>query len=95
MSERRKAAVLVDIRVIPRSGRPGIAGMRDGAMLVRLKAAPVEGAANKELVAVLADALGVPKRNITIVSGERSRTKKVRIEGVGPGRLEALSQQSD
>jgi len=87
--------MLVEVRVVPRSGRSGVAGMRDGAVLVRLKAAPVEGAANKELVAVLADALGVPKRNITIVSGHHSRTKKVRLQGVDPGRLEALSQPSD
>lgn len=56
--------------------------MRDGAYLIRLNAPPVEGAANAELVELLADLLGVPRRNVTIVSGERSRLKRVRITGV-------------
>ena len=47
-----------------------------------MNAAPVDGAANTELVDVLADALGVPKRAVTIVSGQRSRQKKVRVTGI-------------
>lgn len=74
------SADLIDVRVIPRAGRSGVAGLRDGALLVRLAAAPVDGAANAELIAVLADALDLPKRNIQIVSGDRSRTKRVRID---------------
>jgi uncharacterized protein (TIGR00251 family) len=72
---------LIDIRVIPRAGRSGIAGLRAGAVLVRLAAAPVDGAANAELIEVLARALGVPKRSIEIVSGDKSRSKRVRIIG--------------
>lgn len=56
--------------------------MRGGALLVRLNAAPVDGAANAELIEVLARALDVPKRALSIVSGERSRQKRVRIEGL-------------
>jgi uncharacterized protein YggU (UPF0235/DUF167 family) len=56
--------------------------MRDGAVLIRLNAAPVEGAANAELVELLARLLDLPKRNITIVSGEKSRLKRVRVEGM-------------
>jgi uncharacterized protein (TIGR00251 family) len=74
--------VLIDVRVIPRAGRSGVAGTRDGALLVRLNAAPVEGAANAELVEVIAKALGVPKGAVTIVSGERSRQKRLRVVGV-------------
>jgi uncharacterized protein (TIGR00251 family) len=74
--------ILLNVRVIPRAGKSGIAGTRNDALLVRLNAAPVDGAANAELVEVLADALGVPRRSITLVSGERSRTKRVRIVGV-------------
>jgi uncharacterized protein (TIGR00251 family) len=76
------AAIDLDIRVIPRAGRSGFAGMREGALLVRLAAAPVEGAANDELIALLAKTLRVPRRDITIVSGERSRTKRIRIAGI-------------
>ena len=74
--------IVIDVRVIPRAGRSGIAGTRDGALLVRLNAPPVEGAANAELVEVLADALGVRKRDITIVAGTTARQKRVRVVGI-------------
>ena len=70
------------MRVIPRAGRSIIAGLRDGAVVVRLAAAPVDGEANAELIDLLARTLKVPKRAITIVSGEKSRSKRVRIDGV-------------
>ena len=72
---------IIDVRVIPRTGKSGIAGTRGDALLVRLNAPPVDGAANAELIEVLADAFGVPKRSVEIVSGERSRQKRVRITG--------------
>ena len=74
--------IVVDIRVIPRAGRSGLAGVRGDRLLVRLNAPPVDGAANLELIDVLAAALGVPKRALTIVAGERSRQKRVRVSGV-------------
>ena len=82
--------VVIDVRVIPRASTAGIAGTRDGALLVRLHAPPVEGAANTELIEVLAKALGVPKRVVTIVAGERSRRKRVRVEGVTKDRASAM-----
>ena len=72
----------LDIRVIPRARRSEIAGLRDGTLLIRLAAAPVDGAANDELIALLAKTLKIPKRDITIVSGDRSRSKRVRIAGL-------------
>ena len=75
-------SVELRVRVIPRASKSGIAGTRDGALLVRLNAPPVEGAANTELIQVISDALGVPKRSIAIVSGQRSRLKRIRVEGV-------------
>ena len=72
----------IDVRVIPRASKSGVAGMRGKGFLVRLHAAPVDGAANAELIEVLAEAFNVPKRAVSIVSGERSRQKRVRIEGV-------------
>jgi uncharacterized protein (TIGR00251 family) len=67
---------------MPRAGRSGFAGWRDGSLIVKLAAAPVEGAANDELIALLAKTLRLPKRAITIVSGERARTKRIRIAGI-------------
>ena len=56
--------------------------MRGDSLLVRLNAPPVDGAANAELIEVLADAIGVPRRAVSIVAGERARQKRVRIDGV-------------
>lgn len=84
------SSVVLTIRVIPRAGRSGPAGTRDNAFLIRLNAAPVGGAANEELVRLLADLLNVPRRNVTIVGGERSRQKRVRIDGVSQQDAERL-----
>jgi uncharacterized protein (TIGR00251 family) len=70
------------VRVTPRSSKPGIAGLRDGAFLVRVKAAPVEGAANREIVDIIADALDVPRRHVTIESGEHGRLKRIHVSGI-------------
>ena len=50
--------------------------------MIRLAAPPVEGAANEALVAFLSEALGLPRRSVTIISGDTSRDKRVRIEGL-------------
>jgi uncharacterized protein (TIGR00251 family) len=78
----KPGGIEVMIRVIPRAGTSEIAGTRNGALLVRLSSPPVGGAANAELIAWLARALGVPRRGIAILSGERGRLKRVRIDGV-------------
>jgi len=75
-------AIIVSVRVIPRAGKSGVAGARAGALLVRLQAPPIEGAANQELIEVIARTLGVPRRAISIVSGERSRHKRLRVAGI-------------
>lgn len=75
-------SVTIDVRVIPRAGRAGIVGTRQGAWLVRLNAPPVDGAANRELIELLAETLDLPRRAITIIAGERTRTKTVRIDGM-------------
>lgn len=76
------AGVTVAVRVVPRAGRTGVAGTRGDALLVRLAAAPVDGAANEALVAYLASVFDRPKRDITIVSGHTSRDKRVAIAGL-------------
>lgn len=81
-------ATVITVRVIPRAGKAGPAGTRDGALLIRLNAPPVEGAANAELIEVLARLFDVPKRSVTIVGGLRGRTKRVRIAGVETAAIE-------
>jgi uncharacterized protein (TIGR00251 family) len=73
---------VVDIKVIPRAGSTTLAGTRDGAVLIRLAAAPVDGAANAELIALLARVLAIPKRRIAVISGEKTRSKRVKVLGV-------------
>ena len=75
-------AIIISVRVIPRAGRSGLAGTRGDALLVRLHAPPIEGAANEELIDVIAEVLAVPKRAVSIASGERSRQKRIRISGI-------------
>jgi uncharacterized protein len=68
--------------VIPQSPRTRVDGMRGEAILVRLAAPPVEGAANAALVEFLATALDLPRRDVTIVGGKKSRDKRVRVAGL-------------
>lgn len=70
------------VRVTPRASRSAIAGTRDDALLVRLAAPPVDGAANAALVELLATVFDVPRRNVTIVSGHGGRLKRVAIAGI-------------
>jgi uncharacterized protein (TIGR00251 family) len=74
--------VVISVRVIPRAARSGLAGTRGDAVLVRLQSPPVDGAANGELVDVMAKALQVPKRAVSIVAGDRSRLKRIKITGI-------------
>ena len=74
--------MLLSVRVTPRAGRTALAGMRDGVLHVKLAAAPVEGAANAALIDLLGGQLRIPKRNLRIATGERSRIKTVEISGL-------------
>jgi hypothetical protein len=69
--------IQLTVKVIPRTSKPGIAGVWNGALLVRLQSPPVEGAANTELIEVIAKAFGLAKRDVSIASGERSKLKRI------------------
>jgi len=71
--------VILEVRVIPRAKKNEFGGERDGRHVVRLAAPPIDGAANEALVAFLAEHFGVPRSRVTILSGERSRNKRVEI----------------
>ena len=70
------------IRVQPRAKRTEVAGERDGAVVIRVNAPPVEGKANEAVRALIAKRVGVPKGAVQIVRGGGSRDKFVRIEGL-------------
>ncbi len=71
-----------EVRVSPRASREGVEGWREGVLVVRLTAPPVEGAANQALVKVLSKALKVPRRSVSLLLGDRSRNKVVEVEGM-------------
>jgi uncharacterized protein (TIGR00251 family) len=71
------------ILVQPRASRSEIVGPHGDALKVRLAAPPVDGAANEELVRLLAKEYGVPKSAIAIVAGLSARRKTVRVRGAG------------
>ena len=77
-------STLVRVRLQPRGRRDEIAGERDGALLVRVTAPPVEGRANAALCKLLAKAAGVAPSRAELVRGASSRDKVVRLEGVAP-----------
>ncbi len=85
----KPASVDLVLRVTPRAGRSLVAGQRDGVWQVRLAAAPVDGAANAALLELLSEVLDLPRRQITIVSGETGRHKRVRIDGLTMDDVEA------
>jgi hypothetical protein len=81
------AGVRIGVRVVPRAPRAAVGPVRDGRLIVRVTAPPVDGAANDAVVRALAGALDVPRRAIRITSGETSRNKTVVISGLGEGEL--------
>jgi len=74
--------VTLRVRVQPRSSREGVAGLREGALVVKLTAPPVEGEANDALVRFLAGLLGVPRAAVTLRHGARGRDKTLHIAGL-------------
>jgi uncharacterized protein (TIGR00251 family) len=74
--------VILSVRIIPRARKTEISGTRGGALLVRVNAPPVEGAANAALVELLASRLKIPRHAIQIRGGEHARVKRVAIAGV-------------
>ena len=89
--EERDGAASFSVRVTVWATRNAIEGEWRGALKVRLAAPPVEGRANEALRRLLAEHLNVPLSAIEIVSGERSRTKRLRIRGITAEQIRALA----
>jgi len=80
----------VEIRLQPRGGCDAVVGERDGAVLIRISAPPVDGKANAALIAFVAKTIGVPKIAVTIIRGETSRNKVIRVEDHAPADVRAV-----
>jgi uncharacterized protein (TIGR00251 family) len=75
------------VRLQPRARRNEVTGERDGRLVVRVAAPPVDGRANDALCKLIAKRAGVPRGDVTIVLGAGSRDKLVRVEGLTSGAL--------
>jgi uncharacterized protein (TIGR00251 family) len=76
------AGALLAVQSVPRGGRDGVAGERDGAVVIRIAAPALVGGAKAALVGFVAAALGVPRRDVEIVRGAASRDKLLRVHGM-------------
>ena len=83
---------LLRVRLTPKGGRDALMRREGGILYVRVAAPPVEGAANRALIALLAKTLGAAKSRITIQTGETGRDKSLRIEGMDSAALDAKLQ---
>jgi len=77
----------LSVRVQPRSSKTGIAGRYGDQVKICLKSAPVDNAANKECCQLLAKTLGVPRSNVSVMNGQTSRSKVLKVEGMTPSEL--------
>ena len=83
------AGVRLEIRVIPRSPRTKVDGVRDGRIVLRVTAAPVDQEANDAVVQALSTLFRVPRRDVRIVAGLTSRNKSIEIDGLSPAQVRA------
>ncbi len=90
----RDGAARFEVHAKPRARASRVAGAREGAVVVQLAAPPVDGAANAELVAVLAEALGVGRRDVSLVRGDTSRAKVVEVRGLSADEVAARLQRA-
>jgi uncharacterized protein YggU (UPF0235/DUF167 family) len=77
----------ITVRLRPRAGADELVELRDGVLIARVSAAPVDGRANRALCRLIAARVGVATSRVSIVRGERSREKVIRVEGVEPAEL--------
>ena len=88
--ETRDGAVILAVRVQPRSSKDEIAGVMGGALKIRLRAPALEDRANESLCEFLAELLKTPKAAVRILSGHHSRNKRVEVRGVTEQQVMAL-----
>lgn len=81
---------IISVWAKPGSKRPGVGGSHGDALVVAVAARAVDGKANDAVVAALADALGVPKRDVRIIRGHSGRAKRIEIPDGAAGRAESL-----
>lgn len=91
----KDGAFCLALHIQPGAKKSGVAGLHGEALKIRLAAPPVDGKANAALLAYLAEVLNIPKSAVSLKSGQSSRQKVVRVEGVDAARLSSLATARD
>lgn len=78
----------IEVRLRPRGSRDELIGIRDGVLQAKVTAVPVDGKANRALCKLIANRVGVAPSRVSVVRGEKSREKLVRVEGIDAAALE-------
>jgi len=73
---------VVSVKVLPRSSINQIVGFEGDILKVKVKSAPVDGLANRDLILLLSKSVKVAKEKVEIISGQKSRLKKIRFCGI-------------
>jgi uncharacterized protein len=81
------ASAEIVVRLQTRARREELVGMRDGVLLARVSAPPVDGRANRALCRLIARRAGVAPSRVAVVQGPRSREKLIRVDGIEPAAL--------
>ena len=82
--------VVINVKAQPRSSKSGIDGLAGDAVKVRIRSAPVDGKANKELVETIADVFDLPKSRVEFRSGETSKQKRILLRGISAANVESI-----
>jgi len=90
----RNDQVVFKVQVVPRSSRSEVVGEHNGALRVRIAAPPVDGAANEELIRILAKTFNVSRGAVKILSGHSAKLKQIGIEGSTNDVLARLNRDS-
>ena len=93
LQTRSDSSLLFFLHVQPGAGRNALAGLHGDALKLRLAAPPVDGRANKAVIAFLSDLLRIPKKAVTIKSGLRSRQKRILLTGINEEKVRSLLRE--
>jgi len=94
MFKQTDEGVEISLYIQPKASKTEIIGEHNGSLKIKIKAPPVDGQANAEVIEFLAKKLGIPKRQVEFLKGDKSREKKVRVLGVSLEQVRGLLPSS-
>ena len=86
----KEGAIEFSVRVLPRASRSELVGKHDGALKIKIASPPVDGAANEELIKLLAKIFAVRKADVEIIGGQSSKLKRIRIDNLSQLRFDEI-----